>query len=162
MKIAAIVEGDGEVDALPILLRRLADWRTQDRYPQPLKPIRVRRDRFLNREQEFSRHLQLAAKKCGEDGWILVLLDADDDCPAELGSKTLERARICGKQPILPQALRGMGQAVCSRKFQMIDTPIAYIVFNRPQHTEQTFAMLQSRARHAWSIAKDILERGGL
>lgn len=95
MKIAAIVEGDGEVDALPILLRRLADWRTPDRYPQPLRPIRVRRDRFLNREQEFSRHLQLAAKKCGGDGWILILFDADDDCPAELGPMTLERARIC-------------------------------------------------------------------
>lgn len=95
MKIAAIVEGDGEVDALPVLLRRLADWRTPDRYPQPLRPIRVRRDRFLNREQEFSRHLQLAAKKCGGDGWILILFDADDDCPAELGPMTLERARTC-------------------------------------------------------------------
>lgn len=93
MKIAAIVEGDGEVAALPVLLRRLAEWRTPGRYLQPLTPIRVRRDQFLNREQEFSRHLSLAAKKCGEDGWILVLFDADDDCPALLGAEILERAR---------------------------------------------------------------------
>ena len=51
-----------------------------------MTPIRVRRDQFLNRDKEFSRHLSLAAGKCGEDGWILILLDADDDCPAPRSS----------------------------------------------------------------------------
>ncbi len=93
--VASIVEGDGEVAALPILLRRLNEWRTPDTSVQTLPPIRVHRDRFLNRDEEFSRHLFLAAAKCGEDGWILVLLDADDDCPAELGAHIMERARSC-------------------------------------------------------------------
>jgi hypothetical protein len=44
-------------------------------------------------EEEFRRHLLLAATKCGEEGWILVLLDADDDCPAEAGHSVLERAQ---------------------------------------------------------------------
>ncbi|MCP5230941.1 MAG: DUF4276 family protein [Zoogloeaceae bacterium] len=91
--VAAIVEGDGEVAALPILLRRLGEWRTPDIYTQVLPPIRVHRDRFLNREEDFRRHLLLAAAKCGEDGWILVLLDADDDCPADLGKRILDLAR---------------------------------------------------------------------
>ena len=91
--VASIVEGDGEVAAFPVLLRRLNDWRTPSALIDVLHPIRVRRDRFLNREQEFRRHLLLAASKCGPDGWIIVLLDADDDCPAELGRATLERAR---------------------------------------------------------------------
>lgn len=95
MKIASIVEGDGEVIALPILLRRLAEWRTPERYPEVQPPIRVRRDRFLNREEEFCRHLLLAAAKCGNNGWILVLLDADDDCPATLGTEILRRAETC-------------------------------------------------------------------
>lgn len=95
MRVIAIVEGDGEVAALPVLLRRLRDWRTPDVFPQVLTPIRVQRDRFLNRAEEFRRHLLLAAEKCGEDGWILVLLDADDDCPAERGSQILEQARAC-------------------------------------------------------------------
>ena len=95
MKVAAIVEGDGEVAALPVLLRRLGEWRTPVIFTQILPPIRVRRDRFLNREDEFRRHLLLAAAKCGEDGWILVLLDADDDCPAELGAEIMERAKTC-------------------------------------------------------------------
>lgn len=90
--VAAIVEGDGEVSALPTLLRRLNAWKNPQDYVAALHPIRVRRDRFLNRDEEFHRHLQLAAAKCGDDGWILNLLDADDDCPAELGARILERA----------------------------------------------------------------------
>lgn len=93
--VAAIVEGDGEVAALPLLLRRLGEWRTPGVHSLVCPPIRVRRDRFLNREEEFHRHLMLAAAKCGDEGWILVLLDADDDCPAQLGAQILERARAC-------------------------------------------------------------------
>lgn len=95
MKVISIVEGDGEVVALPILLRRLAEWKSPERYADVPTPIRVRRDRFLNREDEFRRHMLLAASKCGEDGWILVLLDADDDCPARLGENILMRAQAC-------------------------------------------------------------------
>lgn len=91
--VASIVEGDGEVAALPVLLRRLGEWQTPDLYVKVLPPIRVRKDRFLNRAEEFSRHLQLAAAKCGDDGWILVLLDADDDCPATKGAEILEQGR---------------------------------------------------------------------
>ncbi|MFA7240008.1 MAG: DUF4276 family protein [Sulfuricellaceae bacterium] len=93
--VAAIVEGDGEVPALPILLRRINEWCTPDIHVQVLHPIRVHRDRFLNRDEEFRRHLLLAAAKCGEDGWILILLDADDDCPAELGTQIKKKAAEC-------------------------------------------------------------------
>jgi hypothetical protein len=91
ISIAAIVEGEGEVRALPALLRRFP---LADRV-KVLPPIRVKRSRFLKNDDdiEFRRQLLLAAGKCGEDGWIIVLLDADDDCPAELGAKICERAR---------------------------------------------------------------------
>ncbi len=91
--VASIVEGDGEVGALPILLRRIAQWRTPDVFPQILPPIRVYKDRFLNRQEEFSRHLQLAGAKCRDEGWILILLDADDECPATKGAEILNRAK---------------------------------------------------------------------
>lgn len=91
--VAAIVEGDGEVAALPVLLRRIGEWLTPEVYAEISYPIRVRRDQFLNKENEFSRHLKLAASKCGEDGWILILFDADDDCPAELANQILKRAQ---------------------------------------------------------------------
>ena len=91
--VVAIVEGDGEVAALPILSRCLGAWLSPDQPVVAPAPIRVRRDRFLNRDEEFRRMLLLAAAKCGAAGWILVLLDADDDCPAELGPRILERAQ---------------------------------------------------------------------
>lgn len=91
--VVSIVEGDGDVAAVPVLLRRVAAWLSPHLPAAISRPIRVRRDRFLNREEEFRRHLLLAAAKCGDEGWILVLLDADDDCPAELGPRVLERAR---------------------------------------------------------------------
>lgn len=95
MKVVAIVEGEGEVAAVPVLLRRLAAWRTPGVLPEVPTPIRVRRDRFLNRDEDFRRFLLLAAAKCGKSGWILLLLDADDDCPAELAKRILARARDC-------------------------------------------------------------------
>lgn len=91
--IVTIVEGDGEVSALPVLLRRFNEWKPAQVYADPMQPIRVRRDRFLNKEEEFRRQLRLAAAKCGEGGWILVVLDADDDCPATLAADILRRAK---------------------------------------------------------------------
>lgn len=92
ISIASIVEGDGEVAALPVLLRRLNEWRPGTAYAHILPPIRVHRDRFLNRDEEFRKQLLLAAAKCGDGGWILVVLDADDDCPADLGQQVYLRA----------------------------------------------------------------------
>lgn len=101
MKISSIVEGEGEVAALPILLRRISEWMTPGIYPEILKPIRVRRDRFLGKEIEFHRFMTLASHKCDGDGWILVLLDADDDCPAQLGHSIIKKSSdIMHKTPV--------------------------------------------------------------
>lgn len=92
ISIASIVEGDGEVNALPIVLRRFNEWKPGSCYANPLPPIRVHRDRFLNKEDVFRKQLLLAAAKCGDHGWILVMLDADDDCPIQLAQAILQRA----------------------------------------------------------------------
>ena len=109
--ISSIVEGHGEVAALPVLLRRIALWRCPAKYVDVQRPIHVHRNRFLNREEEFSRHLQLAGGKCGEEGWILILLDADDDCPATLGRDVLSRA-----QKIVPH--RSVSVVLANREFE--------------------------------------------
>ena len=93
INVVSIVEGDGEVRALPILLRRLSDWLSPGSLVHVPAPIRVRRDRFIQRDEEFRRVMLLAAAKAGAGGWVLVLLDADDDCPASLGAQLLRRAR---------------------------------------------------------------------
>ena len=51
ISIASIVEGDGEVAALPILLRRLAAELEPFVLVNALPPIRVRRDRFLSKDE---------------------------------------------------------------------------------------------------------------
>ncbi|RZS53400.1 uncharacterized protein DUF4276 [Sphaerotilus mobilis] len=65
------------------------------------RPIRVPRMTLLNRQHEFERHLQLAANKCGEQGWILILLDADDDRPVALAATLRERSqRVVPHRPV--------------------------------------------------------------
>ena len=89
--IVTIVEGPGEVDAMPILIRRIAATAVPDAVPHEPRPIRVKRDRFL-KENELERYVDLAARQSGPDGGVLIVLDADDDCPPELASRILQRA----------------------------------------------------------------------
>ena len=98
-----VVEGGGEVDALPVLLRRVATWLAPELHVAVQRPIRTPRDRFLNREEERKKVLGYAALSCSvarEDAArILVLLDADDDCPAERGpALQAECERIVGER----------------------------------------------------------------
>lgn len=89
--VACIVEGHGEVHALPLMLRRFAERQgIYDLCVPP--PIRVSRDRFLNREDEFGRQVTLASGKAGADGLVLIVLDADDDCPVTLARVVSTRA----------------------------------------------------------------------
>ena len=74
------------------MLRRLAEWLSPNDYVHVGRPIRVKRDQFLNRADEFEKKLRLAAGLCAGDGWILILLDADDDCPVELAQTIRQRA----------------------------------------------------------------------
>lgn len=80
--IVCIVEGAGEVQAVPVLLRRIAETRGVFDLNVGV-PIRVHRDKFIRRPEEFRRQVLLAVAKAG-DGAVIVLLDADDDCPVEL------------------------------------------------------------------------------
>lgn len=81
--LATIVEGHGETESLPVLVRRLCP------NVQPARPIRVKRQRITD-PVELSRYLQIAESNivdAGGKGAILLLLDADKDCAASLGPK---------------------------------------------------------------------------
>lgn len=104
IRIVPIVEGHGEVDALPVLLRRLAS--VHDVHFDVAPPIRCSRDKIIRRKKgkycvvqtELVRALELAAGKCGDDGVILFLNDADDACPAEIGPIILKESKNCWKK----------------------------------------------------------------
>ncbi|MDQ3781392.1 MAG: DUF4276 family protein [Actinomycetota bacterium] len=89
--VVPIVEGHGEVEAVPELLRRLVPAVDPAVQAQVLAPLRVQKGKLL-KVDELERHVDLAARKAGEKGAVLVLLDADDDCAAELGPQLLARA----------------------------------------------------------------------
>ena len=95
IRIACIVEGQGEKAAVPVLLKRIAREVLPNSpdvlVTQPL--LRVHRDKIV-KEGEVERSVDLAARKRGQGrGGILILLDADDDCPMELAEELLRRAR---------------------------------------------------------------------
>lgn len=92
-RIATIVEGHGEVDAVPLLIRRIAETSQGASACELARPIRVGRQRLLA-EGELERTVELAARQAGEDGGILILLDADDDCPRSLAEIVRSRATI--------------------------------------------------------------------
>ena len=96
--IVPIVEGHGEVDALPALLHsiRKALAATETLHVNP--PIRVKSGSFLSRRDDyFSRHIHLAcAKAIARQGSVLILLDCDDACPASLGPDLLRDASAVG------------------------------------------------------------------
>jgi len=93
-RIAAIVEGDGECKAVPILVRRIALTIDPGFVPDILRPFRVSAAK-LRKEGEIERTTELAARKLQGKGGIIVIIDCDWDngCPATDGPALLKRAQ---------------------------------------------------------------------
>jgi len=90
-EIAGIVEGHGDALALPILLRRVAEVVEPGLAVRVTTVIRTPKSKLL-KPGELERVVELAARKIGRPGAILLLVDADSDCPATLGPDLLQRA----------------------------------------------------------------------
>jgi hypothetical protein len=93
VRIAAIVEGYGECEAVPILIRRIAEAIDPGFVPKVLPPLRVPASRLL-KEGEMERSVNLAARKLQGRGGIIIIVDCDweDGCPAEDGPTLLKRS----------------------------------------------------------------------
>jgi hypothetical protein len=74
-----------------VLIRRIAQGANAGPVDIP-HPIRTPRSKLV-KPGELERAVDLAARKAGSRGALLVLLDSDDACPAHLGPQLLERAR---------------------------------------------------------------------
>ena len=101
MKIQPVVEGHGEVEAVPVLLYRLLrEARIYD--VEVGRPIRGTRSQLAT-EEGLTRSVALARGQpnCAA---ILVLFDGDDDCPAKLGPAAQKWASA---------AARGVPCALC-------------------------------------------------
>lgn len=82
LRIQPIVEGHGETQAVPVLLRRLLIHAAAYEI-QVSSPVRRHRSQLVTRDG-FRRAVELAKLQV-DAAALLVLIDGDDDCPAELG-----------------------------------------------------------------------------
>jgi len=92
LRVASNVEGHGEVKAVPILIRRIAQNHFPHTHIDILRPFRAART-LLTKPGQLESYVELATRGIGPKGSLLIILDGDEDCPAELGPELLERAR---------------------------------------------------------------------
>lgn len=89
MKIQPIVEGHGEVQAVPTLLRRILH-RASIFNVDVGRPIRRPQSRLLQKQTlEQTVRLATIQPDCSA---VLILFESEDDCPRELGPKLTEWA----------------------------------------------------------------------
>lgn len=96
--MASVVEGHGEVEALPALIRRIAEsvGFAGDLRVNP--PIRVKSGSFLNDEDYFRKYVALAAGKAVANGggllfsWIVKMI-----VPGPSGRRCCNGLKQCGR-----------------------------------------------------------------
>lgn len=88
--LGVLVEGEGEVQSAPELLRRLAlEMRPSEPVPVVIRPWRMNRSQMV-KSGALQKPLTQLALRC--DG-VLIVADADDDLPCQLGPQLLAAAR---------------------------------------------------------------------
>ena len=86
--VAPIVEGHGDVQAVPVLLRKL------NPEVRIAPPVRFPKSKLML-EADLARAVKIARANIDapEFGLLLLLLDADEDCPAIEGPRLLQTMR---------------------------------------------------------------------
>ncbi|MEV7230069.1 DUF4276 family protein [Polymorphospora sp. NPDC051019] len=92
VRIATIVEGQGEVAAVPELVRRVVAEIDPGIWVNSPPPFRIGRNSLI-RPGGIERAVEALVERVGPAAGVLVLLDADDDCPAKLGPELVIRAK---------------------------------------------------------------------
>lgn len=91
--IVTIVEGPGDVDALPILLRQLVNWEIYSvNFPRPKN---AHGKTNLTKPNGIEQFLDLARREPSCDG-VLILIDADEECSVELSRGLKQRVMKIG------------------------------------------------------------------
>ena len=98
LAILPIVEGQSEVESVPILLHRIRD-QMQAFNIQISRPWRVKRNKVV-KQGELERAITQGIRDRSNIGAILLLLDAEDDCPAALALELSERCRKTTHLPV--------------------------------------------------------------
>ena len=95
MNIQPIVEGYGEVEAVPVLLRRLVV--AANAYPLGVNPP-IRRPRTDLVSEDGVRRAVRLARKQPDCAAILIMVDSDDDCPKTFAPR-IQRSSAFKRRP---------------------------------------------------------------
>jgi hypothetical protein len=90
---ASVIEGHGEEEALRVLITTILAAIVSDVYPIIARPFRVPWGTLVNVDGELERYAEMAIRDGGPTAKLIVVLDADDRCPAELGPQLLQRVK---------------------------------------------------------------------
>jgi hypothetical protein len=92
LNLCCIIEGQGDEQAVPVLVRRIQQAVRPDISLNVAARIRVKRQKIV-KPHELERAVELAARKLTVPRAILILIDAEDDLPCTLGPELLRRAK---------------------------------------------------------------------
>lgn len=92
MEIAPITEGEGEDEAIRVLLGRVIFEIDPWLYVHVRRPLRRPKDHLKNRDG-LVRAIESVSRQLSGVGAVFVLIDADKDCPATLGPELLRWAQ---------------------------------------------------------------------
>ena len=110
LNLCCIIEGHGEEQAVPLLVRRVQQSLRPDIQLAEVTRLRAPRHKMV-RPKELERAVELAARRTKPPRAILILVDADDDPPCLLGPTLLERAKAA--RPDVP-----VGVVLAKREFE--------------------------------------------
>jgi Domain of unknown function (DUF4276) len=90
--IGCVVEGHGDVLSVPTLIHRVVEQVDPTMQAVVPPPLRVKRSRILAGHDELQRALEKLIPMLRRPAGLFIMLDADDDCPAEVGPQLLKSA----------------------------------------------------------------------
>ncbi|MEO8658450.1 MAG: DUF4276 family protein [Bryobacteraceae bacterium] len=102
VNFAFVIEGEGEVAAMPLLVRRICHELLGVFAVRTARPVRVTKAKLI-RSGELERAIRLARSTNPAHGPVLVVLDADDDCPALLGPSLKSRTQSGDTAIVIPK-----------------------------------------------------------
>lgn len=109
-----LVEGDGDVKAVPFLVRKLAEASGfYDLIPCP-NPIKCGEIPKLRKDGQLERFVEYACNRSDGDSVILVV-DCDDDCPVTTSAEFAARVRL-----IAQRTTKKVGLAFIQKEFETL------------------------------------------
>jgi hypothetical protein len=109
-----VIEGDGDKEAVPFLLRRIFPEIGQPEYSPAPRPIMCGDIPKLRKDGVLEKFVEYACSR-SDGNSALLILDCDDDCPVEVAKEFTRRVR-----PIAQAASKRVGIAFMYREFETL------------------------------------------